>query len=114
VQQHRMRRETITAELAGLQVKQQTPLQTLTPQKIEAVANVLNKRFSVSTPFSRAYIRGTVNDIRVTGDFLKVSGDYRTMANLVAANGQIDPTEKVRRFIPEWRPLRPSNLCFVV
>lgn len=105
VQQHRMRRETISAELAGLQVKQQTPLQTLTPQKIDAVANVLNKRFSISTPFSRAYIRGTVNDIRVTGDFLKVSGDYRTMANLVAANGQIDPTEKVRRFIPEWRPL---------
>jgi site-specific DNA recombinase len=94
VQQHRMRRDTITAELATLQIKQQTPLQTLTPQKIEAVANVINKRFSTSTPFSRAYIQGTVNDILVTGDFLKVSGNYRTMANLVAANGQIDPTEK--------------------
>jgi hypothetical protein len=49
-------------------------LQTLTPQEIEAVANVLNKRFSVSTPFSRAYLRATVNEIRVTGDFLKVIG----------------------------------------
>ena len=80
-------------------------MQTLTPQKIEAVANVLNRRFLVSTLFSRAYLRATVNEIRVTGDFLKVSGDYRTMVNLVAANGQIEPDEKVRRFIPVWRPL---------
>ncbi len=62
--------------------------------------------------FSRAYLRATVNEIRVTGDFLKVSGNYRTMANLVAANGQIEPDEKVRRFIPVWRPLRDSNPCY--
>ncbi len=112
VQQHKTRREAITAELAALQHKQQTPLQTLTPQKIEAVARTLNKRFSVSTPFSRAYLRATVREIRVTGDFLKVKGENNVMANLVAANGQIDPAAEVRRFIPEWRPLRDSNPCY--
>ena len=103
VQQHKTRREAIISELATLQHKQQTPLQTLTPQKIEAVAHVLNKRFSVSTPFSRAYLRATVREIRVTGDFLKLSGDHKTMASLVASNGQIEPEAKVRRFIPDWR-----------
>ena len=44
VQQHKTRREIITAELADLQRKHHTPmLQTLTPQKIEAAARVLNE-----------------------------------------------------------------------
>ncbi len=111
IQQHKTRREAITAELASIQHKQQTPLQTLTPQKIEAVARTLNKRFSASTPFSRAYLRATVREIRVTRDFLKVMGENIAMANLVAANGQIEPTAEVRRFIPVWRPLRDSNPC---
>ena len=109
VHQHKSRREAITAELVTLQSKQQTPLQTPTPQKIEAVANVMNKRFSTSTPFSRAYLRATVKEIRVSEDFLKVSGDYRTMANLVASNGKIEHDAPVRRFIPDWRPQGDSN-----
>ena len=112
VQQHKTRREVLIGELATLQHTRQTPLQILTPQKIETVAIVLNKRFSSSTPFSRAYLRATLREIRVTGNFLKISGDNLTMANLVAANGQIEPDEKVRRFIPEWRPLRDSNPCY--
>lgn len=31
------------------------------------------------------------------------------MANLVAANGQIDHAAEVRRFIPEWRARRELN-----
>ncbi len=110
VQQHKTRREAIIGELATLQHKQHTPLQTLTPQKIEAVAHVLNKRFSVSTPFSRAYLRATVREIRVTGDFLKLSGDHKTMASLVVSNGQIEPEAKVRRFIPDWRARDDLNV----
>lgn len=109
VQQHKTRREVIAGELVILQQKNQTPLQTLTPQKIEAVAHVLNRRFSTSTPFSRAYLRATVRDIRVTEGFLKVSGENDDIAQLVAANGQIGPSSEVRRFIPEWRPLRDST-----
>jgi site-specific DNA recombinase len=114
VHQHKTRREIITAELANLQRKHHTPLQTLTPQKIEAAARVLNRRFSVSTPFSRAYLKATLREIRIQGDFLKLSGDRKAMASLVAANGQLDGDNTVLRFIPEWRPLRPSNLCFMV
>jgi len=99
IQQHRTRRETIVGELATLQRKHQTPLQTLTPQKIEAVAHVLNKRFSTSTPFSRAYLKATVSEIRVTGDFLKLRGDNKMLANLVATDGQIDSDTAVRRSI---------------
>jgi site-specific DNA recombinase len=112
VQQHKTRRETITAELAALQRTQQTPFQTITPQKIDAVARTMNKRFSVSTPFSRAYIKATLSEIRFTGDRLKLRGEPRTLANLIAAGGQIDPTAEVRRFIPVWRPLRDSNPCY--
>ncbi|MFA4995508.1 MAG: recombinase family protein [Bdellovibrionales bacterium] len=111
VQNHKTRRETISAEMATLNQKKQTPLQTLTPQKIEAVARVLNKRFSTSTPFSRAYLRATVNEIRVTGDFLKLRGENKAMAALVANGGQIDPSAEVRRFISDWRPLRDLNPC---
>ena len=93
----------IVGEMAALQSKTQTPLQTLTPQKIEAVARVLNRRFSASTPFSRAYLKATVNEIRVSGDFLRLSGENKTMANLVAANGKIDPNGQVLGFIPDWR-----------
>ena len=110
VRHHKTRREAITAELATLHYKRETPLQTLTPQKIKAAANVLNKRFSISTPFSHAYMRATIKEIRVTGDFLKVVGDYRTIANLIAANGQIDPIPSVRRFIPSWRAREDLNL----
>ncbi len=112
VQQHKTRRETITAELAALQRTQQTPFQTLTPQRVEAVARTMNKRFSASTPFSRAYIKATVSEIRFTGDFLKLRGEPRTMASLVAAGGQIDPAAEVRRFIPVWRPRRDLNPCY--
>ena len=80
-------------------------LRRFTPQKIEAVARVLNKRFSTSTPFSRAYLKATVNEIRITGDVLKIKGCNRTMADLVAANGIISGENQVLRFIPEWRPL---------
>jgi site-specific DNA recombinase len=109
VQQHKTRRESLEREQAALQTKAQTPLQSLTPQKIEAVARVLNKRFSTSTPFSRAYLKATVSEIRISGDLLKLTGENKTMADLVASNGQIGADGKVLGFIPEWRPLRPFD-----
>src|SRR5277367_782762 len=93
----------------SLQRKHQTPQQTLTPQKIEATARVLDKRFSTSTPYSRAYLKATVREIRISGDFLKLKGDNKAMARLVAANGSIDGKNSVLRYIPEWRALVDSN-----
>jgi hypothetical protein len=50
VQQNKSRREAIAVEISVLQSKTQTPLQTLTPQKIEAAARVLNKRLLPLSP----------------------------------------------------------------
>ncbi len=105
VQQHKARREKIAEELAVLQRAQPVSFQVPPPQRIEAVARVMNRRFSSSTPFSRAYIKATVNEIRVTGDMLKLTGEHRQMATLIAAGGHLDPAAQVRRFISVWRPL---------
>jgi len=102
MQQHKNRRETITVEMSALQQKHQTPLQHITPQKIEAVARVLKKRFSTSTPFSRAYLKARLSEIRVSDEFLKLSGEHTVMANLIASNGKIDPEAGVHGFIPNW------------
>jgi len=51
---------------------------------------------------SRAYLKATVSEIRVNEDVLKLKRDNRTMANLIAADGIIDPNAIVPRFIPDW------------
>lgn len=71
------------AEIADLKRQHQTPLNILTPQKIEAVTKVLQKRLTASTPYSRAYLKATLNEIRITDQFLKFSGSHRSMAGLV-------------------------------
>ena len=78
---------------------------SLTPQRIEAVARVIEKRFSASTSFSRAYLKATLREIRVKGDFLNLTGEYNAIANLIIAGGQIEPEAGVSSFIPVWRPL---------
>jgi site-specific DNA recombinase len=103
VRQHKARQETIASELATLYRQHQMPIQTLTPQKIEAISRVLNKRFSTSTPFSRAYLKATVREIVITDDLLKLTGENKTLAALIASNGIIDAAAGVPMFIPEWR-----------
>ncbi len=110
VKQHKERQQAITVELDALRRQNPTPMQTLTPQKIEAISRVLNKRFSTSTPFSRAYLKATVNEITITDDLLKLSGENKTLAALIASNGIIDPNSAVHRFIPDWRARDDSNV----
>jgi len=104
VQQHKVRREAITVELATLHQQNQSPMQTITPQKIEAITRVLNKRFATSTPFSRAYLKATVKEITVTDNLLKLTGENKSLAELIASNGILDPNAEVHRTVPEWRP----------
>jgi len=105
-------REALLSEIASLKRQHQAPLNILTPQKIEAVAKILNKRLTGSSEYSRAYLRATLNEIRVTEDFLRLSGARKSMADLVAANGEITPVNMVPGSIPEWRPLRPLYHSF--
>jgi len=107
-------REALLSEIASLKRQHQAPLNILTPQKIEAVSKILNKRLATPSPYSRAYLRTSLTEIRITDQFLKLSGTRKSMAELVSANGEITPTNTVPGSIPGWRPLRPANSCFVV
>jgi len=109
--QHKQTRDTLLTEIASLKRQHQTPINILTPQKIEAVAKILAKRLAVPSPYSRAYLKATLTEIRITDENLKLSGSRRSMAGLVANNGNIDAATGVPMFIPEWRPLRDLNPC---
>ena len=57
MQQNKTRREGLMVEITSLTRQRQSPLQTSTPQKVEAVAKILNRRLSESTPFAKAYLK---------------------------------------------------------
>jgi hypothetical protein len=44
VQQHKQTRESLLTEIAAMKRKQQSPLQTITPQKIEAVTKTVRSK----------------------------------------------------------------------
>ena len=107
--QHKQTRDTLVAEITELKRQHQTPLQILTPQKIEAVSKILAKRLAGSTPYSRAYLKATLSEICITDENLRLSGSRKSMADLVANSGNITAEGGVPNFIPDWRPLRPFN-----
>ncbi len=109
MQQHKAKRETLLTEISSLKRQRQSPLQTLTPQKIEAVARILNRKLSESTPFAKAYLKASLSEIRITDEMVSLSGDNSAMASLIAANGQISGTLSVPRFTPEWWSQGGSN-----
>ena len=109
VQHHKQARETLLIEVANLKRQQQSPLATITPQKIEAVAKILNKRLSEASPFAKAYLKATLSEIRVTDGFASLSGASASMASLVAANGVISEQNAVPRSMHDWRTRRDSN-----
>jgi len=102
MQQHKARREELTAELSLLKPRQETPIQTLTPQKIDAVSRVILNRLSAPSPFSRAYLKATISEIRVNPQTLTLKGTPSDMANLIASDGQIDASKPVLGFVSDW------------
>ena len=108
--QHKQTRDALLTEITNLKRQHQTSLNILTPQKIEAVAKILAKRLAVPSPYSRAYLKATLTEIRITDENLKLSGSRRSMAGLVANNGNIDSVAGVPMFIPDWRARDDSNV----
>ena len=107
--QKKQTREALLAEIASLKLQQQAPLNILTPQKIESVSRILKNRLTASSEYSRAYLRATLNEIRITDQFLKLSGQRKSLADLVTANGQISPDKSGPGSIPDWRALVDLN-----
>jgi len=42
---------------------------------------------------------------------LKLKGE-KMLANIIAANGKIDPNGQVLEFTPEWRAVQDKSECF--
>ena len=108
-QQNKTKRESLLSEIADLKRQRQSPLQIITPQKVEAVAKILNRKLSESTPFAKAYLKASLSEIRITDDTVSLSGGNSSLAQLIAANGQIDGTSTVPRFTPKWWAMGGSN-----
>jgi len=109
MQQNKTKRESLLAEIASLKRQRQSPLQTITPQKVEAVAKILNRKLSESMPFAKAYLKASLNEITITDQTVSLCGGSAAMAGLIAANGQIDTASSVPRFTPEWWAIGGSN-----
>ena len=106
---HKQARETLLREIADLKRQHNAPLAVLTPQKVEAVSKILLRRLATPSPYARAYLKATLTEIRLTDEFLKLSGSRRSMAELIAADGCIDAERAVPIFIPNWCALVDSN-----
>ena len=102
VQQNKQSREILIGEIAAIKRKQQSPLAVITPQKIEMVSKILIKKLSEASPFAKAYLKESLNEVRVTGDVVSLSGGNASMADLVASNGTLSGQNTVPRFSSEW------------
>jgi hypothetical protein len=74
------------------------------------IAKILNRKLSESMPFAKAYLKASLDEIRVTGEMVSLSGGNSAMANLIAANGTIDGQTGVPSFMPAWWARQDSNL----
>lgn len=101
--QHKQTRDTLLAEIARLKQQHQPQMQILTPQKIEAVSKILVKRLATPSPYTRAYLKATLKEIRITDQLLSFKGSRQTLAGLITSNGTIDAATSVPNFISCWR-----------
>lgn len=82
--------------------QQQSPLQTITPQKIQATANIMGKRMVMTSPYAKAYLKASVSEIMIKDEVVTLKGDSAALASLVAASGQIDGLNQAPRFREDW------------
>ena len=103
IQQHKAKRENLLAQIATAKQQRQSPLQSLTPQKIDAVAKLLSKKMAEQTPVAKAYLQATLNEIRITDGTVSLTGPNASMAGLIANNAVLDAQNQVPRTMQQWR-----------
>ena len=106
---NKVRKEDLLLEIAGLKRKQEMPLATLSAQKINAFTRVIMDRLTASSPFSKAYLKATVSEIRVKDKEITISGEKATLVGLASNGGKLNAGE-VPSFGREWRPREELNL----
>ena len=102
------RRQDILMELAGLRQKKAMPLNQLTAKQLNAFSMAMRTRLlDRSSAFGKEYLRLFVNEIRLTGKRVEISGSYGALAQGIAQ--MKTGTDVVPAFIPVWLPDLGSN-----
>jgi hypothetical protein len=101
---HKARKDALLADAARLKAVEKRPAIVLTPRKLLAATNMLNKRLSTPSPFARSYLRASRCEIRVRDDEMQLSGDNAALAELVAGSVSASMGSTVPRFVPSGTP----------
>ena len=102
-QQHKAKKESLLIEMAGLSRKREMPLGIITPKKIDAVSRVLRDRLTTSTPYSRAYLKAVLSEVRLKEDEITISGSRSSLVGLVSSGGNLN-MGSVPSFVQDWCP----------
>jgi site-specific DNA recombinase len=82
------RRQALLAEIAGLKRQQEFPLKDIGTNRIKGFCNTLQtKLFDKESKFGKEYLKLLVEEIRIDGKDVRMSGGYADVANALQKNG---------------------------
>ena len=102
------RRQGVLTELAGLRRQKAVPLNNLTPKQLNAFSSAIRGKLQDrSSAFGKEYLRLFVNEIKLTGKRLEISGSYGALAQGIQQ--MKTGTDVVPAFVSDWLPDLGSN-----
>ena len=107
-QKLKARRESILIEMAGTRQQKAIPLDKINAGQIQAFGDAMRiKLMDRENGFSKQYLRLLVNEIRVSGDEIKMTGSKAALVHAVLQK-KMD-TMEVPSFVQSWLPDLDSN-----
>jgi site-specific DNA recombinase len=107
-QKLKARRESILIEMAGTRQQKAIPLDKINAGQIQAFGNAMRtKLLDRENGFSKQYLRLLVNEIRVSGNEIRMTGSKATLVHAVLQK-KMD-TAMVPTFVSNWLPNLDSN-----
>ncbi len=109
-QKLKARRSEILTEMAKLKDRQAIAVRRVNPETVKAFCGALKERFNDPTSgLGKAYLRLLVDEIRLDGNELVVTGSHRRLADAIGFM-QKRKLGEVPSFVRDWRPGQDSNL----
>lgn len=106
----KVQRDELVRDISELQKRITTGEPTLTADKIERFATLLNDHLRNGPPeFRQAYARLAMREVSVTDKEIRISGSKAVLAR-AAAQGFDKASPGVLSFVREWRARKDSNL----
>ena len=99
------KRQQILTEIAGLRRQRELPTALLTPSKVQAFTQTLRTRLLGNRTFAKEYLRLLVDEIRLEGETLRVTGSYAALAG-AALEEHLGTRNGVPRFVRIGSPTR--------